>query len=88
MTMRALLAAGLVALGVTSAVTLAGPAAAGPGDNPCGLAINLLCGFVPIAPELDHDIDLTMPPGPDNPVPASLVPSAPGDPVPVGPSQP
>lgn len=86
--MKAFLAAGLVALGVTSAVTSAGPAAAGPGDNPCGLVISLLCRFVPIAPELDHDIDLTMPPGPDNPVPTSLVPALPGESVPAGPAQP
>lgn len=83
--MRLLLIAGFVALGLASALTSAGPAVAGPGDNPCALAINLLCRFVPIAPELDHDIDLTMPAAPDNPVPASLDP---GNPLPPGPARP
>lgn len=72
--MRLLLTAVVSGLSVASALISAAPVTAGPGDNPCGLAINLLCRFVPIAPELDHDIDLTRPPGPDNPVPASLVP--------------
>ena len=50
---------------------LAAPASAAPGD-PCELMVRLICTFVPIAPELDHDIDLTNNPGspggsPDNP---------------------
>ena len=49
-TAAAALAAGLL---------LAAPASADPGDNPCELAINFLCRFVPVAPGLDHDIDLT-----------------------------
>lgn len=36
---------------------LATPASAD--DNPCELAINFLCRFMPVAPDLDHDIDLT-----------------------------
>jgi hypothetical protein len=46
-----------VALGV------AAPAGADPGDNPCQLAVSFLCRFVPLAPDLDHDIDLTQSPG-------------------------
>jgi hypothetical protein len=62
----AALAAGLV---------LSAPATAEPGDNPCELAINFLCRFVPIAPELDHDVDLTQqqpPADPNAPPPESL----------------
>ena len=52
----------------------AAPAAAYPGDNPCDLAITFLCRFVPIAPDLDHDIDLTQqqPVDPNAPPPESL----------------
>jgi hypothetical protein len=59
---------------LAAAVMLAGPASAEPG-NPCELAINFLCRFVPIAPELDHDIDLTQqspPVDPSAPPPESL----------------
>jgi hypothetical protein len=38
---------------------LAAPAGAVPGDNPCELAVNFLCRFVPIAPDLEGDVDLT-----------------------------
>jgi hypothetical protein len=41
------------------AVGLAGSAAADPGGDPCQLAVTFLCKFMPIAPDLDHDIDLT-----------------------------
>jgi hypothetical protein len=53
---------------------LAAPATAEPGDNPCELAISFLCKFVPIAPELDHDVDLTQqqPVDPNTPPPESL----------------
>jgi hypothetical protein len=42
-----------------AAVFLAAPASAEPGDNPCELAITFLCRMVPVAPDLDHDVDLT-----------------------------
>jgi hypothetical protein len=42
-----------------AAVFLAAPASAEPGDNPCELAITFLCRIVPVAPDLDHDVDLT-----------------------------
>ena len=54
---------------------LSAPAAAEPGDNPCELAVNFLCRFVPIAPDLDHDVDLTQqqpPADPNAPPPESL----------------
>jgi hypothetical protein len=35
------------------------PASADPGDSPCGLAVSFICRFVPLAPELDGDVDLT-----------------------------
>lgn len=47
------------AVAATSVLVAPARAQAGPGENPCQLAINLLCRFVPIAPELDHDVDLT-----------------------------
>lgn len=54
---------------------LAAPAGADPGDNPCELAINFLCRFVPVAPELEGDLDLTQqlaPADPQTPPPDSL----------------
>jgi hypothetical protein len=67
--------AGLSAL--ATAVFLAVPASAQPGDNPCDLAINFFCRFVPIAPDLEDDIDLTQqqpPADPNAPLPESLPP--------------
>jgi hypothetical protein len=59
---------------MTAATLLAGPAQADPGDNPCDLAVNFLCRFVPVAPDLDHDIDVTQqqPVDPNAPPPESL----------------
>jgi hypothetical protein len=67
--------AGLVSM-LAAAVMLAGPASAEPG-NPCELAINFLCRFVPVAPDLDHDIDLTQQVDPNAPPPDSLPPANP-----------
>jgi hypothetical protein len=44
-------------------------ATAAPDDDPCGLAVNLFCRFLPIAPELDGDVDLTKQPPPAPPTP-------------------
>jgi hypothetical protein len=51
------------------------PASAEPVDDPCQLAVTLLCRFLPIAPQLDHDVDLSGdpavvdgPPAPEPPV--------------------
>jgi hypothetical protein len=65
---------------VGAAVLLAAPAGAEPGDNPCELAISFVCRFVPIAPELEGDIDLTQQqppvdpaaPPPESPPPADI----------------
>jgi hypothetical protein len=35
------------------------PAQADPADDPCQLAVTFLCTFMPIAPDLDHDVDMT-----------------------------
>jgi hypothetical protein len=51
-------------LGITLMPTsVAAPAGGEPGDDPCRLAI--ACAFLPIAPDLDDDVDLTkqLPPG-------------------------
>ena len=53
---KALIAA---ATAVTAGLLLAAPANADPGDNPCEFAISYFCKFVPIAPDLYHDIDVT-----------------------------
>lgn len=37
----------------------AAPAGADPGGDPCQLAVTFLCKFMPIAPDLDGDLDLT-----------------------------
>lgn len=44
---------------IASAVGVAAPASADPVDDPCQLGVTLLCRFMPMAPGLDHDIDLT-----------------------------
>ena len=62
---------------LTAGVLLAAPATAEPGDNPCELAVSFLCQFVPLAPGLDHDVDLTQqqpPADPNAPPPDSLPP--------------
>jgi hypothetical protein len=54
------------------------PAHAAPADNPCPLAVSMVCRFVPIAPDLDGDIDLTtqVPPAdPAAPAPDSAPPA-------------
>jgi hypothetical protein len=48
---------GLCALGI--AVASSAPAVAQPADNPCTLAVSFFCQFVPMAPDLDGDVDLT-----------------------------
>lgn len=46
--------------GLTVAAALLAPqASADPDMPPCGGLLSLICGVVPIAPDLDHDIDLT-----------------------------
>jgi hypothetical protein len=60
---------------LTAGLLLATPATAEPGDNPCELAVTFLCRFVPIAPDLEGDVDLTqqLPPAdPNAPPPESL----------------
>jgi hypothetical protein len=70
---------GVVALSaLCSAVFLAAPASADPSDDPCELAVTFLCHFVPIAPDLDHNIDLTQlqpPVDQAGPLPESLPPA-------------
>jgi hypothetical protein len=64
-------AASVLAAGLLLAV----PATAEPGDNPCEFAVNFLCKFVPIAPDLEGDVDLTKdepPADPNAPPPESL----------------
>jgi hypothetical protein len=62
------------AAALAAGLLLAAPATAEPGDNPCELAISFLCKFVPIAPELEGDVDLTQqqPGDPNAPPPESL----------------
>ena len=71
MVKRTVIAAAAV---LTAGLHFAAPATADPGDNPCELAVSFLCRFVPIAPELDHDVDLTQlqPVDPNAPPPESL----------------
>lgn len=51
----------LIAAACTVAVpTLSTPLMAAPmADDPCGAAILSLCRFIPIAPDLEDDVDLT-----------------------------
>jgi hypothetical protein len=62
------------AAALAAGLFVATPASAEPGDNPCEFAINYFCKFLPIAPDLDGDIDLTQqqPVDPNAPPPESL----------------
>jgi hypothetical protein len=66
------------AAALTAGLLLAAPATAEPGDNPCELAVNFLCKFVPIAPDLEGDVDLTqqLPPADPNATPPESLPVA------------
>jgi hypothetical protein len=62
------------------AASLAAPmASADGGDDPCELAATFLCRFLPIAPELDGDVDLSkqLPPA-DGPT-VAVEPQIPAD---------
>lgn len=61
--MSALKRAAIVFLGtVTTGLCLAGSAAADPGFDPCGSSVPFACRLFPMAPDLDHDVDLTQDP--------------------------
>jgi hypothetical protein len=72
----------IVATGLLAAAfVVAAPAGADPADDPCQLAVTFLCRFVPMAPDLDHDVDLTQDPGalsgqPPPEAPAAETPAA------------
>jgi hypothetical protein len=71
----------IVALGMLAAAfVVAAPAGADPSDDPCQLAVTFLCRFVPMAPDLDHDVDLTQDPGALSGQPLPETPAA--EPVP------
>jgi hypothetical protein len=58
-----------------AALFLAAPADAQPGPPPCEFALSFICNIVPMAPELDHNVDLTeqLPPAEENaPLPDTL----------------
>jgi hypothetical protein len=57
---RALTKTLVVSMGVTTLSALfCLPVHATPADDPCPLAMSVVCRFVPIAPALDGDVDLT-----------------------------
>jgi hypothetical protein len=63
---------------LAAAAVLAAPADAEPGDNPCEFAISFFSKYVPIAPDLEGDIDLTQqqpPADPNAPLPETLPPN-------------
>jgi len=65
-----------VALGVVAvAVCCSAPAGADPGTDPCQSATTFLCKFMLIAPDLDHDIDLTQGPATINGTPVPQLPA-------------
>ena len=64
----------VAAAALTAGLLLATTASAEPGDNPCELAVTFLCRFVPVAPDLEDNVDLTQqqPVDPNAPPPESL----------------
>jgi hypothetical protein len=79
--MSVIMKAGVIAISaLTAGLFLAVPAGAEPGDNPCDHAFNPFCRFVPIAPDLEGDVDLTklLPPvDPAAPPPSEFIISDP-----------
>jgi hypothetical protein len=66
----------IVAVGASVlALGLAAPATADSPDGPCPLAATFLCSFLPIAPDLDHNIDLTRESGTTNGQPLPEMPA-------------
>jgi len=68
----------LAAIIVVTMSATTGYAHADPADDPCHLVAGLLCKFIPMAPELDGDIDLTKqqpPADPSVPEPDSRPPA-------------
>lgn len=64
-------AAAMAVTAVLSSVS----AGAQPGPPPCEFALSFICNVIPMAPNLDHDVDLTeqLPPAdPNAPPPESL----------------
>ncbi len=60
-----------------AAVALAAPAGAQPGRPPCDLALSFICNIIPMAPDLDQDVDLTQQfpaADPNAPLPETLPP--------------
>jgi len=57
------------AIVIGGSVALAGPAIADTGDDSCGT--NIICRLLPVAPDLDGDVDLStqLPPAPAAPAP-------------------
>ncbi|BBX18288.1 fibronectin-binding protein [Mycolicibacterium duvalii] len=69
------LRAAIVAMGLApAALGIAAPAAADPAADPCQLAVTFLCRFVPMAADLDHNIDLTQETGVNNGQPVPQLP--------------
>jgi hypothetical protein len=64
---------------VGAAMLLATPANADPGDNPCEFSVSFICRFVPIAPGLEGDIDLTQQQPPVDPAAPLPEPPLPAD---------
>lgn len=52
-------AAGLTGIAALLFSVAPGYASATPDDGPCDLVVGLLCRFIPMAPALEGDIDLT-----------------------------
>ncbi len=66
-----------VAVGAAAAaLCFAATAGADPLDDPCQLHATFLCEFAPIAPTLDHDIDLTQSAATINGQPLPQLPAA------------
>jgi len=66
--MRVAMAALVASVGVAlSGWAMPWPAVADPSDDSCPLSMMLFCSLIPVAPGLDHDIDLTKPPPPADP---------------------
>lgn len=68
-----------LAAACTCALTAAPVAVADPVEDPCQLAVTVLCHFFPVAPHLEGDVDLTVDAPPADPAAPDPEMSRPSD---------
>jgi hypothetical protein len=73
--MRVTTRAPVAIVAAVTALYCSAPVSADPVTDPCQLAVTFLCKFMPVAPDLDHDVDLTQSPATINGRPVPQLPA-------------